>query len=59
MFVITPPNALGEFVALWIVVKQTVRRDGQCDESGEYEIVKTSNHLGEANLTPEAQATGE
>ena len=52
MFVITPTNAKGEFVALRIVVKQAATGSGQCDKYGEYEMVKTELNIVEANLIP-------
>ena len=54
MFVITPWNALGEFQALCIVVKQAATGSGQCDKYGEYEIAKTEHNIVEANLTRES-----
>jgi len=40
-FVITPWNALWEFQALYIVVKQAATGSGQYDKYGEYEMAKT------------------
>ena len=51
-FVITPWNALGEYQALCIVVKQAVSGSGQRDKYGEYEMAKTGLNIVEANLIP-------
>jgi hypothetical protein len=51
--VITPWDALGEFQALCVVVKQTAMGSGQCDKYGEYEMVKTELNIVEANFTCE------
>jgi len=47
-----------QFVALWVVVNQTVRGNSQCGEHGECEIVKTEHNIGEAHITPESQEEG-
>ena len=52
MFVITPWDALGEFQALCIVVKQAATHSGQCDKYGEYEMAKTGLNIVEANIIP-------
>ena len=54
MFVITPWNALGEFQALRVVVKQAVSGSGQRDKYGEYEMAKTGLNIVEAYLTRES-----
>ena len=51
---ITPWDALGEFQALYIVVKQAATGSGQCDKYGEYEPVKTGHNIVEANITDES-----
>jgi hypothetical protein len=55
--VITPRDALGEFQALCIVVKQAVTGSGQRDKYGEYEMAKTGLNIVEANLTRESGVT--